>query len=814
MARNGDSTLATAYPLGDKPTAGLTWSLSLSLTNLTTGSSYSSNVRASLSGANAASAVITIVTVSGDDAATEGWAISSSGTGNNLTHPGNQTGAGFFKLRATFGGQSSDSPAISWNWVAPSASDTLAPTIPTGFTVTAIDGGVTITHDAASDPYDGSNAAALVKDYRVKKNGSVIATITSGVAQGLSPTYTLTNLGTISSPGAPSYTQNGAGGSITAAGTGIHGTQSDQCAFLNADFSGDFTVIAKLNAFTSAYQYSTFGIMIRETNAVNAPFVAVYVQPSSPGNGLQVKRRATPTSNSANRASVTTITASYVRLKRVGSTITAAYSTTGGAWTDIVAVSDAPMQADVKAGMFLASQQAGTAVTAVFEQLSVNNAAALSYNVTTTGVGTFTATCRDNLNNESVASLGISATPLSSAPPDPAHRFLPGHYTWFTPKTFNPSTSTGLSNQAALFSLIDSIASGGSTDIKGVQITLPWLQLEGPTQGNYTRAFATLDPIFAKCNAVSPKKYVCLSVLERGFGNGGTAANYLPEYLVSAGEYIEAPAGTTYSGGLKSAAAQWHAVVTDWLLGLLTAIANRYDTNAVFAMIGAGETSIGFPSGATFPNGQPADYTFSAFNTQVRRIFTEGKKVFLNTPMRLNANFYGAESDMASLIDFVHTTTYTGGVVVGGPDPEMALPIATTTKTVGGVSTTVIDNTRTITANEVHRGNTQVLASDGNTYWKVGGGTDRRAKIPWVGEWQEFGMEGVRAGYNEPPSDIDDYQRGTVGANNVMNARYIIWLNQTYTGNTGQKWPAIKSYIENTINGAITTTPPTEGNWV
>lgn len=795
---SSDGTYDGHYPQGDKPTGGLTtWLLSLNLTNLTTGTPFSQNVRSTLSGANAATAIITVETVSGDNATSEGWAISSAGAGNNLTHPGSQTGAGFLRLRATDGGtgQSITVGPFSWNYVAATGSDTLAPTIPTGFKVTPINGGVTIEHDASSDPFDGALLAALVKDYRVRKNGTVIQTQTSGVLPGISPTFALTNIGAISSPAAPTALQSGAQWTLTAAGTGVHGTQSDQCAFLGSDFSGDFTVIAKLESFTSAHPYSTSGIMIRESTALNAPFVALYVQPSTPGYGLQVKRRATSTTNSSNRASVAGVNAAYVRLKRVGVNVIASYSTDGGAWTDIITVSDAPMASAVKGGAFLSSQLAGTNCSSVVSQLSVNNAPALSYDVTTTGTGTFTVSCRDNAGtpNESAVSLAIVATPLVVTPPAFTHRFKPGHHGFFTKGFLNPSTSTGLTNQTALFSFIDTLAASGHTQIKGVQLMIPWKELEGPTQGSYARAWNVLDPIFAKLAAVTPAKNLILQIWERGFGNSD-AALMLPEYIVSSGEYIQAPSGTTYGGGLKCCAALWHvATMTAWI-NLLKAIANRYDTNARFAAICGGETTLGFPDGVS-------DFTFAAYNTQLRRCYTECKPVFQNTPMRLNANFHGGAADMKSLIDFCHTTAYTGGIIVGGPDPEFNLPLPVDLSTAA----------RTITANEVFRGNSQVVIS-GQNKWTQGGGTDYRGVIPWVGEQQEFGL-GVR--FSESIEDIWAYQGGTVGAQNVQNASYMIWIVQNYVGTSSQQWNYMKSYIEGTINGAVPLSNPAvfEGSW-
>lgn len=804
-----DGTLDGHYRLGDKPpgVGTIAWTGTLqSLVNLTTGTPLSVNVRSLLSGNPIAIALttITLITVSGDDAASEGWAI----VGDNLTHPGNNTGAGFLKLRATFLGNSIDRDPSAWSWVAPAAVDTLAPTIPTGFTVTPINGGVTIAHDASSDSFDGTVPAALVQDYRVRKDGVVIQTQTSGVTAGLSPTYTATNLGSIASPAPPVAIQTGAQWSLQAAGTGIHGTLSDQCLFVNADFSGDFTLVAKLESFSSSNQYSTSGIMIRESNAVNAPFVAVYLQPASPGNGLQVKRRATSANVSANRASVAGITAAYVRLRRVGADITASYSLDGGAWTNIITVSDAPMAADVKAGAFLSSQLAGTSCNAVVSQLNGNNAPELSYNVLTTGAGTFTVSCRDIALNESAVSLAIAATPLIVAPPAITHRALFGHYVFFTVKVLNPNTSTGLSNQAALFALIDSIAQG-RTGFDGIQLILSWRDLEGPTRGDYTRAWQILDPIFAKLAAVSPAKNLILQVFDRGFV-GNTSTVIIPQYLINEGEFIEAPAGETYSGGLKCCASIWHAAtMTDWI-NLGKAIAARYNDNPRFAMYCGGETTLGFPSGVS-------DFTQSAFNTQLRRCYTELKPVFTKCPLRLNGNYYGTPAEVKSLIDFCHTTVYTGGIVIGGPDPEFDQPLPAN----------LANAHRTITFNEVFRGNTQITVGT-ETNWQQGGGTDYRGRIPWIAEWQEFGMSDGRVGFNESVADIYAGNAGAPGAQNCMNASYHVWLQQNYKDPTtvagNQRWlpyptsgsaNGVKYFVESVINGAVALSNPAifEGSW-
>ena len=122
--RNPDNTLDGAYPAGDKPPAveDLAWNtaaLEAALTginNQVTGAPFSADVRAALTGTNAASATITFVNATGDDPTTEGWV--APGSGDDLTHDGGEDGSGTVQLRATYSGESVDSGSIAWVYQA------------------------------------------------------------------------------------------------------------------------------------------------------------------------------------------------------------------------------------------------------------------------------------------------------------------------------------------------------------------------------------------------------------------------------------------------------------------------------------------------------------------------------------------------------------------------------------------------------------------------------------------------------------------------------------------------------------------------
>jgi hypothetical protein len=332
-------------------------------------------------------------------------------------------------------------------------------------------------------------------------------------------------------------------------------------------------------------------------------------------------------------------------------------------------------------------------------------------------------------------------------------KFRPGHYAWVPTLYWTPERATGTYN------FINSIAS--NPYIKGIVLHLNWAYYEG-AQGDYSGGFAIVDEVLRRLPA---NKHLLVQVAERSFGNPTT--NVYPPYVINNGWVAVKPSTETWSGNLQSVSKMWQANVMDRLIALSRAYAARYDGNPRFAMFGLGETALGPPAAST-------GFDSAAFLNQWKRWFTESKKVWTRTPVRLCANFTRTDADMLSLFDHVITTVVPGGAAVGGPDPELPLP----------------DITRTIQANRLFRGEPPATR-------------DLRTMVPWVGEVQQLGL-GTR--YEETPAEIFDYYY------NVMHASYMIWLVNTSVGSDAARWPAILDYI-NSIKGKIHTTLPTVGTW-
>jgi hypothetical protein len=314
-------------------------------------------------------------------------------------------------------------------------------------------------------------------------------------------------------------------------------------------------------------------------------------------------------------------------------------------------------------------------------------------------------------------------------------KWHPGHYVWIPHNT-----------QANQMAAIDALSS--ETNVQGIELLLNWALLEGSTPGDYSSGFALVDTFLAKLASLKVPKRLILGVAERSFGSplaagttcGDAASGLLPGYLVSysGGGCVVALPGA--AGALSVTARFWDADVMDRLIALSLAYAKRYDANPLFEMfIGNGETAVGAPPGSGFDQGQ--------YNTQLKRWFDASVPAWSHTQLRLAANFGGSNAQMLDLMTYASAN---GGVIVGGPDPELPLP----------------NITRTIQANQVFRA-------------AIGGGADFRGKVPWVGEVQSMGL-GTR--YTQLPAEINTYEM------NTMHASYMIWMRNSWLAGAAEMW--------------------------
>jgi hypothetical protein len=384
-----------------------------------------------------------------------------------------------------------------------------------------------------------------------------------------------------------------------------------------------------------------------------------------------------------------------------------------------------------------------------------------------------------------------------------AIKWHPGQYVWITQSTLSSANLTTIQGQ-----ITDTCS---NSNIKGYQIIVTWASLEGTTLGDYSAGFSAIDTLVNKVTSCNKRLMVGIKVAAYGGARNYTPsscsdANFtwvIPRYVLCDSQYGNASApygvaysgsGVAWSGGLVTVGMIWTQSVMDRLIALsaaysahvVTGTSYTLDTHPNFEMLGADETAISVPSGSF-------SYSHSALVAQLKRRLAADATAWPHTQIRLPANFTGSDSMM---IELFNACIATKNCSVGGPDPELSLPLTTEVVKVGGVNTTVIAATgtrRTIQANELWRGNVSVTDDSGNARWKVGGGTDFRGQTHWISEVQNLGLNDRVL--TTPVSGLQDE------ATNAMRAAYMIWLR-------GGRWTEVLAQI-NADSTLYTTTCPT-----
>jgi hypothetical protein len=374
-----------------------------------------------------------------------------------------------------------------------------------------------------------------------------------------------------------------------------------------------------------------------------------------------------------------------------------------------------------------------------------------------------------------------------------AVRYHPGHYVWIGGSAHGANLADA---QTTILSQIVSMC--GNTNIQGVEVMAYWAILEGPAKDAWKDTF--LDAVLTQAKACN--KRVSLHIAERLFGgytNLGTY--YFPSYLNATaynGGWVEKLSSTASAWNVTAATRMWEQPVMDRLIELTKHICQRYETNTTIGpyleMIHLGETVLGVPSSS------PYNYTNAAMMAQEKRWMDAVRPACPQTAFRLPLNYTGRPTaETIGLIQYAIARD----IAVGGPDPELPLPLSLPTINNGQ------DKPRTIVGNELWRGNSEISCTvdgEATTCWNVGGNTDFRNTGVWVAEQQALGYQGLH-GFDESPQEILTYQVGT------MRARYMVWMQNTYQGTDSQKWangilPTINANLGKVANNSGAYTAP------
>lgn len=643
---NPDGTTSTTNPNGDKPPDGGTASwgdlsvIAAALQSTTTGSSVSIDVRSAATGSAAATAPIGVITESGSDVTTTGF--NQPGAGDNLTISSGTAGSGALRLTLTVSGNVVQSDPIPWSRTAAvPASDALAPTFVSGLAGVAKAGGIDWALDAPSDPHDGTLVGSGVKNVDLELNGAI--TILPASA-GITVAPTKTNIGSISSPGAPTAVQSGRNWTLTAAGIGIDGT-ADEGMFLNWAVAGDCSITAKINSFTGTGNvFAPACLMIREDLTQGSKYVALVQLLSSLSQGLQGKQRVVTGGSRATIASLTgSNSAFYVRIERAGDVFSLLYSVDGLAWIALASTT-VPMAPAVYIGVLASSQQAGSNVVAEFDDVNPSTSPRLTYSQTTVTATHARVRARDLASPANVgawSSLTANVTPLGAAG---AVKWNPGHYL-IDDSYFSSSKRT----------IPTSKINALPAQVVGWQEIVNWEVLE-PTRGNYD--LSLLDQLYAVCVAAQKRMVIQLAVYTYNESTDIRTPAYLATEVAGGGIYHK-PDPANPGKFIGWAPKLYIPGVMDRLIALWQAIGAHMDSKPWF------EGAVTSESDITQGMNTAPGFNGATWNTQLMRLHPLAASIFPTSNFWQNANFLPTvQSDMQSFI----ASMYAGRMCLAVPD--------------------------------------------------------------------------------------------------------------------------------------------------
>jgi autotransporter-associated beta strand protein len=159
------------------------------------------------------------------------------------------------------------------------------------------------------------------------------------------------------------------GGTFTVAGggTAVGGT-ADSCRFAWQRLTGDGSIVARVTGNQNTNGWAKAGVEIRESLAANSKHVAMV---TTAAQGPQLISRATTGGSSATvNGTAGALTATWVRLVRVGNVITASRSADGASWTTVGSVT-VSMSATVYIGLLSSANAANVINEAAFTNVSL-----------------------------------------------------------------------------------------------------------------------------------------------------------------------------------------------------------------------------------------------------------------------------------------------------------------------------------------------------------------------------------------------------------------------------------------------------------
>ncbi len=157
------------------------------------------------------------------------------------------------------------------------------------------------------------------------------------------------------------FTVRGAGADVWGTADGLH--------YVYRSLTGDGSIVARVSSVSNTHAWVKAGVMIRDSLAANSAQAMMLVSYSK---GLAFQRRTATGGLTTSSPGVFAGAPYFVRLDRVGNTITAYQSTDGLAWT-LVGTDTFAMGPTVYIGLGVSSHTTSSAATATFDAVAITD---------------------------------------------------------------------------------------------------------------------------------------------------------------------------------------------------------------------------------------------------------------------------------------------------------------------------------------------------------------------------------------------------------------------------------------------------------
>ncbi|MBW4361040.1 chitobiase/beta-hexosaminidase C-terminal domain-containing protein [Flavobacterium taihuense] len=193
------------------------------------------------------------------------------------------------------------------------------------------------------------------------------------------------DIGSVNVGGTAGYS----GGSFnnTGAGADIEGT-TDAFHYIYQPVSGDVTITARVESLTNTDPWAKAGVMIRSTTAANAINTLTAVTPK---NGAMFQKRTTNGGSTSSTTAANVSSPVWVRLQKIGNTISSFRSIDGLIWTQIGVAVTVTLPSTFYVGLAVTSHNIGTLATATYSDVSINTGGTVATPTFSPVAGTYTS---------------------------------------------------------------------------------------------------------------------------------------------------------------------------------------------------------------------------------------------------------------------------------------------------------------------------------------------------------------------------------------------------------------------------------------